>query len=398
MRRLLFVDDEVPILRALERLLRSHRNDWECHFVDDPVRALDVLADLAPDAVISDMLMPGLDGAEFLTEAARRRPLMARFILSGEVGAGSLVRMARAAHQCLAKPCRGDVLLGVLRRALVEPSAVKVPALMAGLYGMHALPVAAPLFDQLRQQLSQPPSDRRDAQAVALLEGSAAVATKLLQVATWTRFGMGAPPAHVYDAYFQLGPDRVWSLLDADLLRPLPGGETTAFQRDVWRRCEQVTAVAHAIATAEGFGADDRRQAALVAMWSTAAPLLVDGVCRDEYASLRQEAAAGAASLPECERAHFGLTAAELFAQMLRLWGLPAPLATWVARGDDLASLTADHVAPDGLAHAARVITGTLDGQAAPPASLGYFAQIGALGRLEAWRAAGARVLGAVAA
>ena len=62
MRRLLFVDDEVPILRALERMLRSHRKDWECHFVDDPVRALDMLDELAPDAVISDMLMPGLDG------------------------------------------------------------------------------------------------------------------------------------------------------------------------------------------------------------------------------------------------------------------------------------------------------------------------------------------------
>ncbi len=398
MRRLLFVDDEVPILRALERMLRSHRRDWECHFVDDPARALDLLDELAPDAVVSDMLMPGLDGAEFLTEAARRRPLMARFILSGEVGAGSLVRMARAAHQCLAKPCRGDVLMDVLRRALIEPSAVKVPALMAGLYGMHGLPVAAPLFDQLRRQLSQPASDLRDTQAVALIEGSAAVATKLLQVATWTRLGMGAPPAHVHDAYFQLGPESVWSLLDADLLRPLPGGETTAFQRDVWRRCEQVTAVAHAIAAAEGFGADDRRQAALVAMWSTAAPLLLDEACRDDYAALRRDAEAGTAALTDLERAHFGLTAAEVFAQMLRLWGLPAPLAAWVARGDDLATFTPGALALDGLAHAARVVAGTLDGHAAPPASLDYLAQIGMLGRLDAWRAAGARALGAVAA
>lgn len=398
MRRLLFVDDEVPILRALERMLRAHRRDWECHFVDDPVRALDLLDELAPDAVVSDMLMPGLDGAEFLTEAARRRPLMARFILSGEVGAGSLVRMARAAHQCLAKPCRGDVLMDVLRRALVDPSALKVPALMAALYGMQGLPMPAPLFDQLRRLLSQPATDRRDTQAVALIEGSAAVATKVLQVATWTRLGMGAPPAHVHDAYFQLGPESVWSLLDADLLRPLPGGETTAFQRDVWRRCEQVTAVAHAIAAAEGFGPDDSRQAALVAMWSTAAPLLIDSVCRDDYAGLRREAAAGGAALPDRERSHFGITAAEAFAQMLRLWGLPSSLAGWVARGDDLAALTAQGLALDGLAHAARLVTDTLDGHAAPPASLDYLAQIGMAARFEAWRAAGARALGAVAA
>lgn len=398
MRRLLFVDDEVPILRALERMLRAHRADWDCHFVDDPLRALDLLDELAPDAVVSDMLMPGLDGAEFLTEAARRRPLMARFILSGEVGAGSLVRMARAAHQCLAKPCRGDVLMDVLRRALVEPSAVKAPALMAGLYGTHGLPLAAPLFDQLRRQLSQPPSDLRDRQAVALIEGSAAVATKVLQVATWTRLGMGAPPAHVHDAYFQLGPESVWSLLDADLLHPLPGGDTTPFQRDVWRRCEQVPAVAHAIALAEGFSTDDGRQAALVALWSTAAPLLIDGACREDYATLRRDAAAGGAPLPARERAHFGLTAAEVFAQMLRLWGLPAPLTGWVGRGDDLATFTPGQLALDGLAHMARVVTDSLDGQAAPAASLDYLAQIGLAARFDPWRAAAARALGAVAA
>ena len=141
MRRLLFVDDEVPILRALERMLRAHRRDWDCQFVDDPVKALDLVDSFEPDAVVSDMLMPGLDGAEFLTEAARRRPHMARFILSGEVGAGSLVRMARAAHQCLAKPCRGDVLIEVLRRALFDPAAVHEPAILAGLYALRSLPV-----------------------------------------------------------------------------------------------------------------------------------------------------------------------------------------------------------------------------------------------------------------
>jgi CheY-like chemotaxis protein len=299
-------------------MLRAHRADWDCHFVDDPLRALDLLDEIAPDAVVSDMLMPGLDGAEFLTEAARRRPLMARFILSGEVGAGSLVRMARAAHQCLAKPCRGDVLMDVLRRALVEPSAVKAPALMAGLYGIHGLPLAAPLFDQLRRQLSQPPSDLRDRQAVALIEGSAAIATKVLQVATWTRLGMGAPPAHVYDAYFQLGPESVWSLLDADLLRPLPGGETTPFQRDVWRRCEQVPAVAHAIAIEEGFSADDGRQAASRRPVEHGRPLSTPPAATTmPRCAARQWPAV---PLPALERLLLGSPPPRCSAQMLRLW------------------------------------------------------------------------------
>ena len=107
---------------------------------------------------------------------------------------------------------------------------------------------------------------------------------------------------------------------------------------------------------------------------------------------------AGGAPLPALERARFGLTAAEVFAQMLRLWGLPAPLTGWVARGDDLAAFTPGQFALDGLAHMARVVTDTLDGQAAPAASLDYLAQIGMTARFDPWRAAGARALGAVAA
>ena len=66
MRRLLFVDDDVAILRALERLLRTRRPHWECAFSDDPGTALDLVESFAPDAVVSDMLMPGMHGAEFL--------------------------------------------------------------------------------------------------------------------------------------------------------------------------------------------------------------------------------------------------------------------------------------------------------------------------------------------
>lgn len=162
---------------------------------------------------------------------------MARFILSGEVGAGSLVRMARAAHQCLAKPCRGDVLVDVLRRAVLEPGAVREPALLTGLYGLRSLPVPAPRFAAVRRLLGAPPSDARDREAVTLLAGTVGLGHQL-QVATWTRLGVGAPPLHVHDAYFQLGPDAVCSLLDSDLLKPVPGGETTPFQHGTWRRSE----------------------------------------------------------------------------------------------------------------------------------------------------------------
>ncbi|MEZ5420313.1 MAG: response regulator [Vicinamibacterales bacterium] len=398
MRRLLFVDDEVPILRALERMLRTHRRDWECHFVDDPVRALALLDDVRPDAVVSDMLMPGMDGAEFLTEAARRRPLMARFILSGEVGAGSLIRMARAAHQCLAKPCRGDVLMDVLRRALLDPSAVREPAVLEVLYGLSSLPVSAPRFDAVRRLLGQPGSDARDEAAVNLIAGSPGLTTKLLQVATWTRLGMGAPPAHVHDAFFQLGADAVAALLDSDLLKPVPGGATTPFQRDMWRRGARAAATGHALALAEGCSVDQARHVALSALWGTAAPVLFDLACRDLHATLRAEADATGTPLPELERRAFGLTAGEAFAQLLRLWGLSPSMADGVALGDTAAPQPGEPLGIETLGRAARAVADTLDGVAVSPDTVAFLEVCGAGGRVERWRQVAAAATEPIAA
>ncbi len=397
-RRLLFVDDEVPILRALERMLRVQRRDWECHFTDDPLRALTIVDEVQPDAVVSDMLMPGLDGAELLLEASRRRPLLARFILSGEVGAGSLVRMARAAHQCLAKPCRGDVLLGVLHRALITPAPDHDPALLRGIYGLRSLPVAAARVETVRRLLARPWSEARDRDVVALLSGTAALATKLLQVATWTRLGMGTPPAHVHDAFFQLGPDAVRALLESELLTPLPAQEATAFQQATWRRAERAAAATCAVARAEALSSDEARLAALVALWGTSAPLLADVSCRAQYDAARDEAAATAAPLHAIERRVFGLSAADALAHLLQLWGLSPAVAESVARSDDAATLPEIPLAVETVAHLTRALVDELDGHALPESTAAHVARVGLGDRLDAWRGLVARVLEPVAA
>lgn len=396
--RLLFVDDEVPILRALERMLRVHRRDWECHFTDDPRHALTLVDEVQPDAVVSDMLMPGLDGAELLLEASRRRPLLARFILSGEVGAGSLVRMARAAHQCLAKPCRGDVLLGVLQRALITAAPGHDPVLLGAVYGLRSLPVAAARVETVRRQLARPWSEARDRDVVALLSGTAALATKLLQVATWTRLGMGTPPAHVHDAYYQLGPDAVRALLDPELLAPLPADEATAFQHATWRRAERAAAAASAIAQAETLPPDDARLAALVALWAASAPLLADSACRAQYDTARDEAAATGAPLHVIERRVFGLSAADALAHLLQLWGLSPAVAESVTRSDAAATLPESPVAVETVAHVTRALLDELDGHPLPDATAAHLDRVGLGGRLDAWRGLVARVLEPVAA
>src|SRR6202789_1962627 len=82
-KRILFVDDEDFALRGLERLLRSMREEWDMEFVDSGEKALARMNEAAFDVIVSDMRMPGMNGAELLNEVMKHHPQTVRLILSG---------------------------------------------------------------------------------------------------------------------------------------------------------------------------------------------------------------------------------------------------------------------------------------------------------------------------
>ena len=116
MTRVLFIDDEPIVLRALDRSLRARKVPWEVRFVDSGEGALQMLKREQFDVVIADLRIPDLDGVEVLTEVQRAYPRIARLVLSGQVGTDDCLRAMRVAHQCLAKPCNIDTLCEVIQR------------------------------------------------------------------------------------------------------------------------------------------------------------------------------------------------------------------------------------------------------------------------------------------
>jgi two-component system response regulator MprA len=77
MARVLVVDDEPAVRRALERALKLER--YEVSLAADGEEALDVLASTPADAVILDVAMPRLDGLEVcrrMRQAGDRTPIL----------------------------------------------------------------------------------------------------------------------------------------------------------------------------------------------------------------------------------------------------------------------------------------------------------------------------------
>ncbi len=79
--RILFVDDEQPILNSLKRLTRDM--DAECVFATSGKEGLALFQSEPFDIVVSDMMMPEMRGTEFLAQVADIYPESLRIVLSG---------------------------------------------------------------------------------------------------------------------------------------------------------------------------------------------------------------------------------------------------------------------------------------------------------------------------
>ena len=117
-KQIIFVDDDEKVLEGLKRGLRSKRAAWDMSFFLNAHDALQFLEERHVNVVISDMLMPTMNGAEFLEIVRKKWPKTLRMVLSGELSSELVPRARAASHQVLAKPCSSRDLVDEICRAI----------------------------------------------------------------------------------------------------------------------------------------------------------------------------------------------------------------------------------------------------------------------------------------
>ncbi|NOT12305.1 MAG: response regulator [Methylococcaceae bacterium] len=116
----LFVDDEPNVLKSLRRLF--HGEGYEIYTAPSGAEGLNRLRQSAVDLIISDMRMPGMNGAEFLAHAVELCPETIRIILTGYADLQSTidsVNKGRIFSYCN-KPWHDEELKLLVRNALEQ--------------------------------------------------------------------------------------------------------------------------------------------------------------------------------------------------------------------------------------------------------------------------------------
>ncbi len=115
--RLLIVDDEAANLQALEATLGGQ--GYEIAGFGDPAAALAAFSPGAFDLLLTDLMMPGIDGLTLMREMQARDPDLAAVIMTGEGSIGSAVAAMRdGAQDYVLKPLKLSTLLPAIKRAL----------------------------------------------------------------------------------------------------------------------------------------------------------------------------------------------------------------------------------------------------------------------------------------
>ena len=359
MARVIFVDDEPHILSGLKRMLRPMRHEWDMVFAEGGAQALALLDEAPADAVVSDMRMPGMDGAELLSRVEAAHPNTIRIVLSGQTDEEATFRIVGTSHQFLSKPCDSVHLIESIRRSLNLRQQLRDPRLQGLVTGLRQLPSPPGLHRRLMDEIASPTASMR---AVAdLVSQDMGLSAKLLQLANSAYFGVGRNAATPAQAVNILGLETLKALvLHHGLVAALEGEATDAATVErLWRHSSAVGGMARAVAEMEGLDARAGDYAYVAGLLHDVGQLLLLTQLGEAYGEVRATAAAAGEPIWRTEKRVLGASHALVGAYLAELWGLPHDIVAGIAHHHELSvdegagctTALAVHVA-NGLHHA----------------------------------------------
>ncbi len=388
-RSVLFVDDEPEILTALEESLEPYRNVWQMHFAADGEAALKVLGQKRVHLLVTDLQMPGMDGANLLAESRRRHPETARVVMSGFYDKETALRLVCATHQYLPKPCEPERLTNTISRIFRLRDLLSSETLQRLVARIKSLPSPPMIYTQLMAELERDePELEKIGQVISRDPGMSA---KILQLVNSAYFGLPREISHPSEATMFLGVDLIRGLvLMAHVFSQFDNAKMAVFSIDrLMEHCWLSGVVARGLAGAEDLDSRTCDHAFLAGLLHDIGKLILMANLPQLYQDVLKKSEAGHLPLSDVETDVIGCNHAELGAYLLGLWGLPDPVVEAVAFHNRPTECESGHCCVSTLVFAAseleKIKDSMVGAKALPPRALQEFTKAEAVLHLDRW-------------
>jgi HD-like signal output (HDOD) protein len=358
MKHILFVDDEPLVLSGLRRAFVDLGKTWSVDSATSGEEALQKLAAGPCDVLVTDMRMPGMNGAELLAVVAQHHGHVVRIVLSGQADHTLLAQCVSTAHHYFAKPCEpGQLRETVLNLVGLGAKADNVSAvLMAD--RLPLLPSQPLVYRLLVAAINQPGTDLDT--FAGLVEADQGLTAKVIRLSNSAYFGFGHTVNSVSEAVSLLGVELLKALvLSAQLFDFChdPGRAGISLDR-LWARAQALGAAARAIAKEERLPRELQEAAFTAGLLHNCGLLVLAANLPGPLSTAIDWARKLRQPLDACERLTYRTTYPEVSAYVLGLWELPPAIVEAVAFHDVGPALDSSELSLPALLHVAHILVG----------------------------------------
>ncbi len=320
---LLLVDDEVNILKALQRIFVSagHR----VLIAESGERGLEIMAQEPIDLVISDMRMPGMTGHQFLKQVRSFYPTTMRAILSGFAEGKDVIGCLRdgSARMYILKPWDNAKLVEEIEKLLQLGELFSKRKLLEVFNNLKDLPTMPELYGKVCAMIEK---EAGLEEISHVIEHDQTVSAKLLQVANSVYYNMST--GSVRQAIVFMGLTNLKTIvLGLSVLKQLDGLQGGFFSKDVlWDHADRVNRLTHVIFE-QCLGRQMKEDEATAGLLHDIGRILLirdysqpySGVSRSVFQNKQ-------ATFRDTEQSLMGISHDEVGGFLLNWWSLPHPI------------------------------------------------------------------------
>jgi DNA-binding NtrC family response regulator len=125
---ILCVDDEPVVLDSLKiKLKNAFRDAYGYEMAESSDEAWEIIEELSEDntnvvVIVSDWLMPGMKGDEFLIQVHQKFPKVLKIMLTGQADIEAIQQAIEQAnlYRCLSKPWNSEELIATIQSGLMN--------------------------------------------------------------------------------------------------------------------------------------------------------------------------------------------------------------------------------------------------------------------------------------
>ena len=388
MMRILFVDDDANVLAGLRCMLRRMKKEWDMHFADSGEKALAAMEKDPFDVIVSDMRMPGMDGADLLAQVRDKYPKTVRIVLSGHSEKEMIMRSVGPAHQYLSKPCDAEQLRLTVSRALGLRTLVHNPELKALVARLDTLPSLPDLYTKIMEELDSPnASIKRIGEIISQDLGMTA---KILQLVNSSFFGLRRHIADATQAVNFLGVEIIKSLvLSIQVFSQMKSEQLKAIQPDVlWQHSMTVGMLSRDLALQQELSKSEADDSFMGGVLHDVGKLVLAANLPEQYAEVMKAVNAKKGRQEDLETEVFGASHSQIGAYLLGLWGGTDPLLEAIAFHHNPEASKVHGFAPLASVHIANGLqyVSTLgEAEHSDQISISYLDHLNVLENLQGW-------------